>query len=48
MRMLSTGHGCKTDHRDDLVRNRAQTANRLHALLAKLVPAGLPCGLPAR
>ena len=74
VRMLSTGHGRKTDeadalsvgiaaltatrlnstqtdetitalralteHRDDLVRARTQTVNRLHALLAHLVPAG--------
>ncbi|WP_159104787.1 transposase [Plantactinospora sp. BB1] len=38
---------CLTDHRDDLVRNRTQTVNRLHALLAKLLPAGLPRGLTA-
>ncbi|MFC4144833.1 transposase [Micromonospora mangrovi] len=31
-----------TEHRDDLVRSRTQTVNRLHALLAQLVPAGLP------
>nr|WP_255474539.1 IS110 family transposase [Micromonospora sp. AMSO31t] len=76
VRMLSTGHGRKTDeadalsvgiaahtatrlnaavideaiaalhalteHRDDLVRTRTQTVNRLHALLAQLIPAGLP------
>lgn len=81
VRMLSTGHGRKTDqadalsvgiaahtatrlttavideaiaslrvlteHRDDLVRTRTQTINRLHALLAQLRPAGLPRGLTA-
>jgi transposase len=81
VRMLSTGHGRKTDqagalpagiaahtasrlntavadetiaalhalteHRDDLVRARTQTINRLHALLAQLIPAGLPRGLTA-
>ncbi len=81
VRMLSTGHGRKTDqadalsvgiaahtatrlntavideavaalralteHRDDLVRTRTQTVNRLHALLAQLLPAGLPRGLTA-
>jgi transposase len=36
-----------TEHRDDLVRTRTQTVNRLHALLAQLVPAGLPRGLSA-
>lgn len=36
-----------TEHRDDLVRARTQTINRLHALLAQLVPAGLPRGLTA-
>ena len=81
VRMLSTGHGRKTDqadalsvgiaahtatrlstavvdeasaalrvlteHRDDLVRSRTQAINRLHALLAQLIPAGLPRGLTA-
>jgi hypothetical protein len=81
VRMLSTGHGRKTDeadalsvgiaahtatglsaavvdeaiaalrvrtgHRDDLVRTRTQTTSRLHALLAQLIPAGLPRGLTA-
>jgi transposase len=81
VRMLSTGHGRKTDqadalsvgiaahtatrlntavvdeataalrvlteHRDDLVRARTQAINRLHALLAQLIPAGLPRGLTA-
>ena len=36
-----------TEHRDDLVRTRTQTVNRLHALLAQLIPAGLPRGLTA-
>jgi transposase len=36
-----------TEHRDDLVRARTQTVNRLHALLAHLVPAGLPRNLTA-
>ncbi|WP_280372846.1 IS110 family transposase, partial [Nocardia abscessus] len=81
VRMLSTGHGRKTDeadalsigiaalnsdkistvriddtiealrtlteHRDDLIRTRTQTANRLHGLLTRLVPAGLSRGLTA-
>jgi transposase len=81
VRLLSTGHGRKTDeadalsagiaahtatrlttavideaiaalralteHRDDLVRTRTQTINRLHALLAQLIPAGLPRRLTA-
>jgi transposase len=81
VRMLSTGHGRKTDqadalpvgiaahtasrlstavageataalralteHRDDMVRTRTQTINRLHALLTQLLPAGLPRGLTA-
>jgi Transposase and inactivated derivatives len=81
VRLLSTGHGRKTDeadalsvgiaaltaarlqtaqldeataalralteHRDDLVRARTQTLNRLHALLAQLIPAGMPRGLNA-
>jgi len=34
-----------TEHRDDLVRTRTQLINRLHALLVKLVPSGLPRGL---
>jgi transposase len=38
---------CLTEHRDDLVRTRTQTVNRLHALLAQLLPAGLPRGLSA-
>src|SRR3954470_14736520 len=36
-----------TEHRDDLVRARTQTVNRLHALLVKLIPSGLPRGLTA-
>jgi transposase len=76
VRLLSTGHGRKTDeadalsvgiaaltatrlntavinealaalravteHRDDLVRTRTQTVNRMHVLLAQLIPSGLP------
>ncbi|WP_207921312.1 IS110 family transposase [Micromonospora sp. KC721] len=38
---------CLTEHRDDLVRGRTQIVNRLHALLAQLIPAGLPRGLTA-
>ncbi|MGH3388572.1 MAG: IS110 family transposase [Actinomadura sp.] len=81
VRLLSSGHGRKTDeadalsvgiaaqtatrphvarldeavvalralieHREDLVRARTQTVNRLHALLTKLVPTGLPRKLTA-
>jgi transposase len=81
VRMLSTGHGRKSDqadalsvgiaahtatrlstavideataalraltgYRDDLVRTRTQATSRLHALLAQLLPAGLPRGLTA-
>jgi len=81
VRLLSAGHGRKTDeadalsvgiaahtatrlhtaqideaitalralieHREDLVRTRTQTINRLHALLTNLVPAGLPRKLTA-
>jgi transposase len=36
-----------TEHRYDLVRTRTQTVNRLRALLAQLIPAGLPRGLTA-
>src|SRR4051794_21631967 len=36
-----------TEHRDDLVRTRTQTVNRLHALMTGLVPAGLPRKLTA-
>jgi transposase len=35
------------EHRDDLVRARTQTVNRLHALLTQLIPAGAPTGLTA-
>ncbi len=35
------------EHRDDLVRTRTQTVNRLHALLTQLLPAGAPRGLTA-
>ncbi|MEU5786314.1 transposase [Micromonospora purpureochromogenes] len=38
---------CLTEHRDDLVRGRTQIVNRLHALLAQRIPAGLPRGLAA-
>lgn len=31
-----------TGHRDDLVKTRTQTVNRLHRLLIQLVPAGGP------
>ncbi len=81
VRLLSTGHGRKTDvadatsvgiaalsatrlhtveideavlalralveHRDDLVKTRTQTINRLHVLLTQLIPAGAPIGLSA-
>jgi transposase len=81
VRLLSTGHGRKTDeadavsvgiaaltatrlntatvdaaiiamralveHRDDLVKTRTQTINRLHVLLTHLTPAGAPRGLTA-
>lgn len=81
VRVLSTGHGRKTDeadavsvgiaaltatrlnaatidaavtamralveHRDDLVKTRTQTINRLHVLLTHLTPAGAPRGLTA-
>ncbi len=81
VRLLSTGHGRKTDeadalsvgiaaltatrlntavideavaalravteHRDDLVRTRTQTVNRLHVLLAQLIASGLPRKLTA-
>lgn len=81
VRVLSTGHGRKTDeadaisvgiaaltatrlntasvnaaitalralveHRDDLVKTRTQTVNRLHVLLTHLTPAGAPRGLTA-
>jgi transposase len=81
VRVLSTGHGRKTDeadavsvgiaaltatrlntasvdaaiialralveHRDNLVKTRTQTVNRLHVLLTHLTPAGAACGLTA-
>jgi transposase len=81
VRLLSSGHGRKTDeadavavgvaaltatrlntasidaaiiamralveHRDDLVKTRTQTVNRLHVLLTHLTPAGAPRGLTA-
>jgi transposase len=81
VRVLSTGHGRKTDeadavsvgiaaltatrlntasvdaaiialralveHRDDLVKTRTQTVNRLHVLLTHLTPAGAARGLTA-
>jgi transposase len=36
-----------TEHRDDLVKTRTQTVNRLHVLLAQLIPGGAPTGLSA-
>lgn len=36
-----------TEHRDDMVRSRTQIINRLHAVLVKLIPAGLIRGLTA-
>ena len=81
VRMLSTGHGRKSDnadatsvgiaaltavdlhaaavdeaitvlralveHRDDIVKTRTQTVNRLHVLLARLLPGGAPRDLDA-
>ena len=81
VRLLSTGHGRKSDdadavsvgvaaltahglstarmdaavaalraiveHRDDLVKTRTQTVNRLHVVLTPLIPAGAPRGLSA-
>jgi transposase len=35
------------DHRDDLVKTRTQTLNRLHGLLTQLIPAGAPTRLTA-
>jgi transposase len=35
------------EHRDDLVKHRTQTVNRLHALLVRLVPAGAARNLTA-
>ncbi|MFG3301518.1 IS110 family transposase [Micromonospora chersina] len=36
-----------TEHREDLVRTRTQTVNRLHVLLAQLLPAGAAANLTA-
>lgn len=36
-----------TEHRDDLVKTRTQTVNRLHVLLAHLIPGGARTGLTA-
>ena len=36
------------DHRDDLVKSRTQTINRLHRLLIPLIPAGAPQRLSAK
>jgi transposase len=36
-----------TEHRDDLVKTRTQTVNRLHVLLAHLIPGGAQTGLRA-
>ena len=36
-----------TEHRDDLVKTRTQTVNRLHVLLAYLIPGGAQTGLTA-
>ncbi len=35
------------EHRDDLVKHRTQTVNRLHVLLVRLIPAGAPTNLSA-
>jgi transposase len=35
------------EHRDDVVKTRTQTVNRLHVLLTQLLPAGAPRGLSA-
>ena len=35
------------EHREDLVRARTQTINRLHTLLTQLIPGGAPAGLSA-
>jgi transposase len=35
------------EHRDDVVKTRSQTVNRLHVLLTQLLPAGAPRGLSA-
>jgi transposase len=36
------------EHRDDVVRTRTQTINRLHVLLTQLLPGGAPRGLDAQ
>jgi transposase len=36
------------DHRDDLVKSRTQTVNRVHRLLIQLIPAGAPQRLSAK
>jgi transposase len=35
------------EHRDDVVRHRTQTVNRLHVLLMRLIPSGAPTNLTA-
>ncbi|MFD6060203.1 IS110 family transposase [Rhodococcus wratislaviensis] len=35
------------EHRDDLVKTRTQTVNRLHVVLTHLIPAGAPRSLSA-
>jgi hypothetical protein len=35
------------EHREDLVKTRTQTVNRLHVVLTHLIPAGAPRGLSA-
>ncbi|WP_249354028.1 IS110 family transposase [Rhodococcus sp. USK13] len=35
------------EHRDDLVKTRTQTVNRLHVVLTNLIPAGAPRSLSA-
>ncbi|MGH3495237.1 MAG: transposase [Sciscionella sp.] len=35
------------EHRDDMIRSRTQTINRLHVLLTKLIPAGAHTNLSA-
>ncbi|GAF46551.1 IS110 family transposase [Rhodococcus wratislaviensis] len=35
------------EHRDDLVKTRTQTINRLHVVLTHLIPAGAPRSLSA-
>jgi transposase len=48
-RVLSTGHGRKTDATDthSIAGARTRTANRLHRLLLELIPAGAPRFLSA-